>query len=306
MIFNLLKSGLGKIKEAFSRTRSILGDKVRQLLNHPLDEQKLEELEQILYEADLGTLLAEDCVKHLENFSRKHPKSSSDELVEVLKDYLKKILAEMPLPPKEKEKKPRMILMVGVNGSGKTTSCAKLAYLFKKEGKKVLLAAGDTFRAGAIHQLDLWSKRLNLDCIKGKERADPSSVIFDGLNAAMNRDMDLVIADTAGRLQSKTHLMDELAKILRVIKKLLPEGPDEIYLVLDATTGQNAIDQAKIFNQFTPLTGIILTKLDGSAKGGIILSIFHQMKIPIRYIGIGEKENDFIAFDPKSYIEALF
>ncbi len=306
MVFNLLKSGLSKIRATFSKTRSILGDKVRKVLSHPFDEQRQEELEQILYESDLGTLLAEDCVKHLQSFTRKYPKSSTEELIEALKAYLHQILAKMPPIQKKNEKKPQMILIVGVNGSGKTTSCAKLAYLFKKEGKKVLLAAGDTFRAGATHQLDLWSKQLNIDCIKGKEKGDPSAVIFDGLQAALNRGMDLIIADTAGRLQSKTHLMDELGKILRVTKKLLPEGPDEIYLVLDATTGQNAIDQAKVFNQFTPLTGVILTKLDGSAKGGMILSIFHQMGIPIRYIGIGEKESDFIPFDPKSYIDALF
>ena len=199
-----------------------------------------------------------------------------------------------------------MILVVGVNGSGKTTSCAKLSRLFQQDKKKVMLAAADTFRAAAIEQLDIWSQRLKIDCVKGKPGGDPSAVIFDALTAAKARQTDVVIADTAGRLQSKTELMEELAKITRVTKKVIPEAPHEIYLVLDATTGQNALDQAKIFNEFTPLTGLILTKLDGSAKGGIILSIYHRMGIPIRYIGIGEKEDDFIPFDPESYVDALF
>lgn len=308
MVFGLLKSGFSKIKRAFSRTRSILGDKVRDLFGKPLDEETLDELEQILYEADLGTTLATEFVEHIRRFSKKNPSSSSNALIEAMKGHAQEILRKPPtVIGKESEPgSPRMILVVGVNGSGKTTSCAKLAKLFEQEGNKVLLAAADTFRAAAIEQLDLWSQKLKIDCVKGKPKGDPSAVIFDALTAAKARSKNIVIADTAGRLQSKTELMEELAKITRVSEKVIPEAPHEVYLVLDATTGQNAIDQAEIFNQFTPLTGLILTKLDGSAKGGIILSIFHQMGIPIRYIGIGEKEDDFIPFDPKSYVEALF
>ena len=308
MVFSLLKLGLSKIRKAFSRTRSILGEKVRDLLKKPLDEETLDALEQILYEADLGSALATEFVEHLRRFSRKNPHSGSKEFLEAMKDRAQEILRAPPsiTGKTPKPDSPKMILIVGVNGSGKTTSCAKLARLFQKEKKKVLLAAADTFRAAAIEQLDIWSQRLNVTCIKGKPGGDPSAVIFDALTSAKARATDVVIADTAGRLQSKVKLMEELSKISRVTQKVIPEAPHEIYLVLDATTGQNAIDQAKTFNEFTPLTGLILTKLDGSAKGGIILSIYHQMGIPVRYIGIGEKEEDFIPFDPDSYIDALF
>jgi len=308
MVFGLLKSGLSKIRHAFSRTRSVLGEKVRDLFGKPLDDGTLDQLEQILYEADLGSALAAEFVEHVRRFSRKHPGCKGKELTEAMKDHAKEILKKPPLVTGKTPAagSPQMILVVGVNGSGKTTSCAKLAHIFKQEKKKVLLAAADTFRAAATLQLDIWSQRLKIDCVKGKPGGDPSAVIFDALTAAKARNIDVVIADTAGRLQSKTELMEELAKITRVTQKVLPEAPHEIYLILDATTGQNAVDQAKIFNQFTPLTGLILTKLDGSAKGGIILSIFHQMGIPIRYIGIGEKEDDLVPFDPDSYVDALF
>ena len=200
----------------------------------------------------------------------------------------------------------KVILVVGVNGSGKTTSSAKLARLYQQKGEKVLLAAGDTYRAAAIEQLSLWAERLKIDCIKGMQGGDPSAILFDALTAAKARGHSVVIADTAGRLQSKQDLMQELSKIERVLKKVVPDAPHETFLVLDATTGQNAIDQAKVFHSFVPLTGLILTKLDGSAKGGIVLSIYHQMGIPIRYMGIGEKAEDFIPFNQDEYIEALF
>jgi len=297
-MFGLLKSGLNKIRKAFSRTRSVLGDRLKDLFRSPLDEETLEELEQILYEADLGSTLAIELVQHVRK---------SKDPIKAMKNHAEEILHK---PPHVKGKKPegpqKVILVVGVNGSGKTTSCAKLARLYKEEGKKVMLAAGDTFRAAAIEQLSTWAKRLKLDCIKGNQGGDPSAIIFDALTAAKARGHDVVIADTAGRLQSKTDLMNELSKIKRVIEKVVPDAPHEIYLVLDASTGQNALDQAKIFNEFTPLTGLILTKLDGSAKGGIILSIYHQMGIPIRYIGIGEGAEDFVPFSVEPYVDALF
>lgn len=301
-MFGLLKSGFNKIRKAFSKTRSMLGDKIRTLFKGPLDEETLDQLDQILYEADLGSTLATEFVEYVRSYGKKynHP-------IDAMKAYAEDILHHPPhVQGKEVTSSPKVILVVGVNGSGKTTSCAKLASLYKQDGKKVMLAAGDTFRAAAIDQLVTWSERLKLDCIKGKPGGDPSAVIFDTLSAAKARGHDVVIADTAGRLQSKTDLMAELAKIKRVIEKIVPEAPHEIYLVLDATTGQNSLDQAKIFNEFTPLTGLILTKLDGSAKGGIILSIYHQMGIPIRYIGIGEGADDFLPFSPKPYIDALF
>ena len=301
-MFGLLKSGLKHFRKAFSKTRSLLGDKIRSLLNGPLDEETLDELEQILFEADLGSTLAIEFVQHVKNYGKKynHP-------IEAMKAHAEDILHKPPhVQGKKPTKSPKVILIVGVNGSGKTTSCAKLARIYKNEGEKVMLAAGDTFRAAAIEQLVTWSERLKLDCIKGTPGGDPSAIIFDALTAAKARGHDVVIADTAGRLHSKTDLMNELAKIKRVTEKVVPDAPHEIYLVLDATTGQNALDQAKTFNEFTPLTGLILTKLDGSAKGGIILSIYHQMGIPIRYIGIGEGADDFLPFSPEPYVDALF
>ncbi len=297
-MFGLLKSGLNKIRKAFFRTRSVLGDRIRDLFRSPLDEETLEKLEQILYEADLGSTLALEFVEHVRK---------SDNPILAMKNHAEGILHNPPQVQGENPEGPlKVILVVGVNGSGKTTSCAKLAKLYKQEGKKVMLAAGDTFRAAAIEQLSTWADRLKIDCIKGSQGGDPSAIIFDALTAAKARGHDVVIADTAGRLQSKTDLMNELAKIKRVIEKVVPDAPHEIYLVLDASTGQNALDQAKIFNKFTPLTGLVLTKLDGSAKGGIILSIYHQMGIPIRYIGIGEGAEDFLPFVPKPYVDALF
>ncbi|MCK4935197.1 MAG: signal recognition particle-docking protein FtsY, partial [Simkaniaceae bacterium] len=229
-----------------------------------------------------------------------------DQIIHLLKEKAKLILNDIKEPLKEEPSSPKMILIVGVNGSGKTTSIAKLAYRFQKKKQKVLLAAGDTFRAAATEQLEIWAKRTKTEIVKGIPGGDPSSVIFDALTAAKARGLDLVLADTAGRLQSKTELMEELAKIKRVSDKVIPGAPHEIYLVLDATTGQNAVDQAKIFNEFTPLTGLILTKLDGSAKGGVILSIYHQMGIPVKYIGVGEQMDDLVPFNVENYIEALF
>ena len=301
-MFNLFKSGLNNIRKALAKTRFILGDKISSLLKGPLNAETLDKLEHILFEADLGSTLAIEFVEYVRNYGKKynHP-------IEAMKAYAKNLLHKPPhIQGKTPMQSPKVILVVGVNGSGKTTSCAKLACLYKEEGKKVLLAAGDTFRAAAMEQLVIWSERLQLDCIKGALGGDPSAIIFDALTAAKARGHDVFIADTAGRLHSKTNLMNELAKIKRATEKVIPDAPHEIYLVLDATTGQNALDQARTFNEFTPLTGLILTKLDGSAKGGIILSIYHQMGIPIRYIGIGEEVNDLIPFSSELYIDALF
>jgi len=196
--------------------------------------------------------------------------------------------------------------MIGVNGSGKTTSCAKLAKKYQAEGKKVLLAAADTFRAAAIDQLQAWAQKLNIDIVKGQPGGDPAATVFDAIASAQARGHDIVIADTAGRLQSKTDLMRELEKLRRVCHKADQSGPHETLLVLDATTGQNGLDQAESFHKVTPLTGIVLTKLDGSAKGGIVLAIAKSLKLPIRYVGIGEGADDFADFDQKSFLDALF
>ena len=246
--------------------------------------------------------------KRCASFLLKNPKASSEQILEVLQ---KKALELLQVPPPSVPKSPAageplVILIVGVNGSGKTTSLAKLGKRFAEEDKKVLIAAGDTFRAAAIEQLDTWAQRLSLDIVKAKPGSDPSAVAFDALTAAKARGADVVLIDTAGRLQNKTDLMHELEKIKRVCHKVVPGAPHEIFLVLDATVGQNAIDQAKTFHQFTPLTGIILTKLDGSAKGGIVLSIYKDLHIPIRWIGVGESADDLMPFDPQSYVDALF
>lgn len=304
-MFSLCKSGFKKIQKALSKTRFVLGDKVRAIFSKPLDEKTLEELEQTLFEADLGSTLTCEFVEHIRSYARK--KTGEKNFIQAIKQHAIEILHSTPhVQDKHSTTRPKVILIVGVNGSGKTTSAAKLANIYKNRGQRVLLAAGDTFRAAAIEQLQTWSDRLHIDCIKGKQGGDPSATIFDALSAAIARHHDVVIVDTAGRLQSKTDLMQELSKIIRVIKKLIPTAPHELYLVLDATTGQNAIDQAKTFHTFTPLTGLIVTKLDGSAKGGIILPIYHLLGIPVHYIGVGEKVEDFIPFDSNSYIDALF
>ena len=201
---------------------------------------------------------------------------------------------------------PTVILIVGVNGNGKTTSVAKLAKLFKSQGKSVLLAATDTFRAAGMEQLETWGKKLEIDVVKGLPKSDPAAVAFDAITAAKARGVDVLLIDTAGRLHTKTHLMQELEKVRRTLGKVLPGSPHETWLVLDATTGQNAVDQAKIFHEFTPLTGLVLTKLDGSAKGGIVFHIHQVLHAPIRFVGVGEGEDDLLPFDPESFVNALF
>jgi len=296
---------LKKIKNALVKTRSFLGSKIRALFGRPWDEETLEKLEQTLYEADLGTQCAADFTEHLRRFLRKNPDAAADTILGEMKSHALEILRA---PPKTTPAagSPLVFLIVGVNGSGKTTSIAKLARFFQEQGKSVLLAAGDTFRAAAIDQLTLWAERLKIDIVKSKPGSDASAVAFDAITAAKARGADIVLIDTAGRLQNKTDLMKELEKIRRVCQKVVPEAPHETLLVLDATVGQNALDQAKTFHQFTPLTGIVLTKLDGSAKGGIVLAIYKELGIPIRFVGIGEGADDFLPFDAEEYVLGLF
>ncbi len=299
-MFSLLKSGFQKIRQALKKTSSLLGTKLKALFSKPADEATYEELEQILYEADLGSSF----IEYIKTFLRKKPTTTFEEIIFEMKKKALEILEEPPAPAITGT--PHVILVVGVNGSGKTTSIAKLAAHYKSQNKKVLVAAGDTFRAAAIDQLAAWADRLKIDIVKGQPNGDPSAVVFDALTAAKARNADVVIIDTAGRLQNKTDLMKELEKIKRTASKVVPDSPHETLLVLDATTGQNAIDQAKTFNSFTPLSGIILAKLDGSAKGGIILSIYKDLKIPVKWVGVGEKEDDLLPFDKTAYIEGLF
>lgn len=282
-----------------------LGKKIRQLFQGKIDDSHIEDLEQLLYEADLGSELIQELIEKTKTLSRKNPLLKTEELIEELKKDLKKHFHFAPTTPSFTSI-PQVILIVGVNGNGKTTSCAKLAKRYKDQGKDVLFAAADTFRAAAIDQLELWSKNVGIDLVKGKPQSDPAAVVFDALQAAQSRGKEYVIIDTAGRLHTKTELMRELEKIRRVCGKAIPEAPHETYLVLDATTGQNAIDQATTFHKFTPVTGLILTKLDGTAKGGAVLTIQQKLKIPIKYIGIGEGMDDLRPFDSEAFIDDLF
>ncbi len=294
-----------KVKDAFLKTRSALGQRIRALFGKPWSDETFAELEQTLYEADLGTEIAADFTSYLKSSLRNKAGAPLEEIFTLLRTRAFDILKSPPLVT-PLSGHPLVFLIVGINGSGKTTSIAKLAHLFSQQGKKVLLGAGDTFRAAAIDQLSLWAERLKIDIVKAKPGSDPSAVAFDALTAAKSRNVDVVLIDTAGRLQNKTDLMQELSKIKRTCDKVIPGAPHEVILVLDATIGQNALDQALVFHQFTPLTGILLAKLDGSAKGGIVLAIYKKCGIPIRWIGLGESVEDLLLFDPKAYVNDLF
>lgn len=304
MVFRLLKAGYQKIKAALSRTRSLLGDKIRTLFSGPVDETKIEALEEILYEADLGVKIASELSETIRRELRKNKELTSDQLIEILK---KDLLKRISLDETEIEmSSPHVILVVGVNGNGKTTSCAKLAKKYQDQGKTVLFGACDTFRAAAQEQLTLWSERLSIPIVKGKPKSDPSAVAFDTLESTKAKRIDIALIDTAGRLHTKTDLMHELEKIKRACSKVIPGAPHETLLILDATVGQNALDQAKTFLSFTPVTGLILTKLDGTAKGGIIIRITEELKVPVKFVGVGEGIDDLEPFDPTFFVKSLF
>ncbi len=308
MILKFLKTGYQKIKNAFAKTGAMLGKKMRSLFAEEIDEATLEKLEQLFYESDLGVQTSMELTELVRDIHYKNPKIDAEGIIGELRKEIVSRLAKLPstLVQIPDSQLPMVILIVGVNGNGKTTSVAKLAKCFKDQGKKVLIAAADTFRAAATEQLETWAKRLEIDLVKGVHGSDPAAVTFDAITAAKARGADVLIIDTAGRLHTKTHLMQELEKIKRSCQKVHPSSPHETLLVLDATTGQNAVDQAKIFHEFTPVSGLILTKLDGTAKGGIVVSIQQQLKIPVKFIGLGEKVEDFEPFDSESFVEALF
>ena len=300
-LFNNLKSGLTK-------TRNALTDKINEALNLAvsIDDDLYEELEEILIMADIGMDTTMEIIEKLKDKIRKEKIND----VELVRPALKSVIAEMMKAGSENENdtnaEKEVILVIGVNGVGKTTSIGKLAAMNKAEGKKVLLAAADTFRAGAIDQLVVWSERAKVDIVKHGEGSDPAAVVFDAINASKSRGVDLLICDTAGRLHNKKSLMDELGKINRIIDRELSDAHKETLLVLDGTTGQNAVIQAKQFMEVCPIDGIILTKLDGTAKGGVVISIKNTLNIPVKYIGVGEGIDDLQAFDPESFVEALF
>jgi len=304
-MLNFLKSSYNKVKAALSKTGSLLGSKLRTLFSKQIDSHALEELEKLLYEADLGVQTATDLTQKIKELHASNPGMKGDDFIAAIR---KEILDILKVPSNDRQltdSSPYIILIVGVNGNGKTTSVAKLAKKYQDNKKKVLVAAADTFRAAAMEQLEMWAHRLKIDIVKGAAKSDPASVVFDAVNAGKARQSDVVIIDTAGRLHTKTPLMQELDKIKRSCKKLVPDSPHETLLVLDATTGQNAVDQAKTFHQFTPLTGLILTKLDGTAKGGIVISIQRQLGIPVKYIGVGESIEDLEVFDAETYVDTL-
>jgi fused signal recognition particle receptor len=298
-IFNKLKEGLKKTKENIS-------SKINLVINQftKIDEELLEELAETLIMADIGAGTSEKICYYL----RKEIKNQGLKTPYEVKNALKKIIFQMLDSGNALNinTTPSIILIVGVNGVGKTTTIGKLAYNFSRQNKKVLIAAADTFRAAAIDQLEIWSKRANCDIIKKHEGADPASVIFDAIGAAKARKSDIIICDTAGRLHNKNNLMNELGKIGKIISRELPNSNKEILLVLDGTTGQNALNQAAEFKKILDITGIIITKLDGSAKGGIVLSIKDNLNIPIKYMGLGEAVNDLEPFDAQSFADALF
>lgn len=307
MVLNFLKSSYKKVKDALVKSSTLLGNKLRALFSRGLDEATIEQLEQLFYESDLGLETAAELTKKIQQLHRENPSLDTEGLIAEIRKHLIQILSQHPaslttVPP---EKGPLVILVVGVNGNGKTTSVAKLAKTFKDNNKRVLIGAADTFRAAATEQLETWAKRLDVDLVKGNPKSDPAAVVFDAVNAGKARQADVVIIDTAGRLHTKTPLMQELEKIRRSCKKLCPEAPHETLLVLDATTGQNAVDQAQIFHTFTPISGLILTKLDGTAKGGIVISIYRKLGIPVKFIGIGEGIDDLEPFNPENFVNAL-
>ena len=302
---NLFENLFNKLKDGLTKTRDGLTDKINEVLNLAItiDEDLYEELEEILIISDVGMDTTVDIIERLRNKIRKEKINDPKEVNPALKEVIKDILLEGSYDDDEESKK--VMLVIGVNGVGKTTSIGKLAAKNKEAGKKVLLAAADTFRAAAIDQLEVWSSRAGVDIVKHQEGSDPAAVIFDAITAAKARNVDLLICDTAGRLHNKKNLMNELEKINRIIDRELEGYKKETLLVLDATTGQNAVIQAKQFMEACPIDGIILTKLDGTAKGGVVLSIKQSLNIPVRYIGVGEGIDDLQKFDAEGFAEAL-
>ena len=295
--------GMEKSRANFSNKLTSLSKKYKKV-----NQEYFEELEEILIESDVGVNLTLRVIEDVLEQSKKEKISEPEEINELLIDYLFKDYeekGEMLTDIKFADNGPTVCLVVGVNGVGKTTTIAKLANRYIQMGKKVSLVAGDTFRAGAVEQLQIWADRLSISLTKGKENADPASVVYDGVKSAKLNNVDLVIVDTAGRLQNKQNLMNELSKIKRVIGKEIPSGPQETFLIIDATTGQNGVVQAKAFAEVTPLTGVVITKMDGTSKGGIILAIRDELGVPVRFIGLGEKMDDLKEFDLDSYLYGL-
>ncbi len=297
-----------RLKEGLAKTRQGLVGKVEEIITgrKRIDEELYEELEEALIQADVGAETSLELVEKLRSQVKERKIDDPGMLTEILKEQIEDILGEEEAQLNLQQGSLTVIMMVGVNGVGKTTTIGKLAHQLKAQGKRVLLAAGDTFRAAAIDQLEIWGNRVGIEVIKHQEGSDPAAVAYDAVQAAKSRKIDVLIIDTAGRLHNKTNLMEELRKVTRVVGRDLPGAPHEVLLVLDATTGQNALSQAKLFGETAGVTGIVLTKLDGTARGGVIIGIRNELKVPVKFIGIGETIEDLREFDAKEFAKALF
>jgi len=296
-----------RMKQAVTRTRETLSDSISSViaLTREVDQASLDQLEPRLLAADIGSATTAIIMENLRQRALRHGIESGAQLKQLLKQELKQILDGVAHPIQHPATAPEVILMVGVNGTGKTTTTGKLAALFRSQNKSVLLCAADTFRAAAIEQLEVWAQRSDVPIIKTKQGGDPSAALYDACTAAKARNIDILIADTAGRLHTKSDLMKELDKMRRTAEKLVPGAPHQTFLVMDATTGQNGLQQARLFTEAARVTGIVLTKLDGTAKGGIVLAIATELKLPVIYAGVGEKIEDLIPFDSDSFIDSL-
>ena len=297
-----------RMKEAVTRTRENLAERIEDVVSigKEIDRGTLDELEATLISADLGTTTTHEVLEKLREKADRKQIKSVDELKRLLKEELLAILLSANSPARPVSEPPEVILVVGVNGTGKTTTIGKLAQVLRSGGKTVLLCAADTFRAAAIEQLEIWGDRTGTEVIRTKAGGDPAAVLFDALQAASARKTDYVIVDTAGRLHTKTNLMTELEKMRRTAQRIVPGAPHETLLVMDATTGQNGLQQARLFTQSAGVTGIVLTKLDGTAKGGVVVAISRELGLPVRYVGVGEKIGDLLPFNPKEFVDSLF
>lgn len=296
-----------KLKRGLKKTKNTITERIDQVLVSfgKIDEELFEELEEVLITSDVGIEASMRIIDELKKKVKETKTTDPRDVKKLLKNELSEILGESN-PQLNIETKPSVIVVVGVNGVGKTTSIGKIANVLKSQNKKVILAAGDTFRAAAIDQLEIWADRVGVDIIKHDEGSDPAAVIYDAVQAVKSRNADVLICDTAGRLHTKKNLMEELKKIFRIIDRELPECSKEVLLVLDATTGQNAISQAKTFGEAAGVTGIVLTKLDGTAKGGIVIAVASELNIPVKFIGVGEQVDDLQPFNSTDFVEALF
>ena len=299
---------LDKLKSGIQKTRSGLVDKLEDVLSgkKEIDADLLEELEYTLITADIGVRTTQDILERIRTRVDRKLTGDAHEIRNLIREQILEVLAASETPIHTVTAPPAVVMVVGINGAGKTTTIGKLAHRFLAENRKVLLCAADTFRAAAIEQLEVWSERAGVKMVRQKTGADPSAVIFDGLQAAKAQGVDYVIVDTAGRLHTKDNLMAELEKMRRTCQRVIPGSPHEVWLVMDATTGQNGLEQARKFTESAGVTGIVLTKLDGTAKGGVVVAIARELNLPIRYIGVGEKIEDLLPFEPEKFVASLF